>query len=155
MQTPSRKTTPRTQGSYLFSPKSSQGKSSQDAFERGNFEMKMKMLEFEENTRSADTVGAITDNLALRVQLQEKTVELERCNIILLKAKGAIQAFKAEKERLEEDGRNINERQIYLEETIQNLKNERDNGDHELELLSLKNTLTDQIDKHKFQVSNA
>jgi chromosome segregation ATPase len=99
--------------------------------EKHNLDLKMKVMYLEENMKKlssshhfgqhhhADDVESIEADLsALRLQLEEKEIELEQRNLLLMKAKGAIEGLKSEIARLKVDG----SKQTVLEERVQQLK---------------------------------
>jgi chromosome segregation ATPase len=98
--------------------------------EKHNLDLKMKVMYLEENMKKlssshnfgqhhhADVESIEADLSALRLQLEEKEIELEQRNLLLMKAKGAIEGLKSEIARLKVDG----SKQTVLEERVQQLK---------------------------------
>lgn len=112
--------------------------------EKSNFDLKMKVYYLEENLRKLssqtalgeDTKGDVT---SLKLQLEEKTIELEQRNLLLLKAKGAIEGLKGEVKRLKtESGKSED-----LEERVRALKQSNDNmeAEYRMQLTRLEHQL--------------
>ncbi len=102
--------------------------------EKNNFDLKMKVYYLEENLKrfqdgeqnfDAQSDSARSEITNLKLQLEEKHIELDQRNMILMKAKSAIEALKFELERL----RSENEKQHDLEERMKRLKQLNDEMD--------------------------
>jgi DNA repair exonuclease SbcCD ATPase subunit len=88
--------------------------SSDDYFERqrlekDNFDLKMKVYYLEESLRKVSTASVaspeydtvtLSENSLCKMQLDERTAELDRRNVLLMKAKTAIDSLKTELQRL-------------------------------------------------------
>jgi chromosome segregation ATPase len=103
--------------------------------EKSNLDLKMKVLYLEENIKKmsyssahSDIESFEADLSGLRLQLEEKDIELEQRNLLLMKAKGAIEGLKAEINRIKVDGG----KQTVLEERVQQLKVSYDLMENEL-----------------------
>jgi chromosome segregation ATPase len=103
--------------------------------EKSNLDLKMKVLYLEENIKKmsyssahSDIESIEADLSGLRLQLEEKDIELEQRNLLLMKAKGAIEGLKAEINRIKVDGG----KQTVLEERVQQLKVSYDLMENEL-----------------------
>ena len=95
--------------------------------EKSNFDLKMKVYYLEENLKryqdgehagDAQTEHQRLEIGKLKLQLEDKQVDLEQRNLLLIKSKNAIEALKVEIERL----RNENNHQQDLEDRIRRLK---------------------------------
>jgi DNA repair exonuclease SbcCD ATPase subunit len=95
--------------------------------EKANFDLKMKVYYLEENLKRyqdgehADDVQGEhlkQENSKLKLMLEDKQVDLEQRNLLLIKSKNAIEALKVEIERLRAE----NSHQQDLEDRIRRLK---------------------------------
>lgn len=94
--------------------------------EKENIDLKLKLAQLEENLKRAAHQSTYrpqhsdleSEVSSLRLHLEEREIELEQRNLLLLKAKGAIEGLKSEIHRLKADGG----KQILLEERVQQLK---------------------------------
>ena len=111
--------------------------------EKANFELKMKVLQLEDAfqvSRNGDKVSASdadsakTEIMNLRLELDEKAIELEQRNILLLKAKAAIQALKSDKNKHQEEFSSLMNRKIELEGEFKRVKTEQDQMEQRYEL---------------------
>eukprot|EP01032_Pedospumella_encystans_P027948 gene27948-31570_t len=95
--------------------------------EKANFDLKMKVYYLEESLKrfqDGENMSDVqTDNQKieiskLKLQLEDKQIDLEQRNLLLIKSKNAIEALKTEIERL----RNENDHHHDLEDRIRRLK---------------------------------
>lgn len=116
--------------------------------EKHLFDMKMKIFNLEDNlkqqqeqgqTREAFHERAKAELGDLKLQLEEKEIELEQRNLLLLKAKSAIETLKNEIDRL----RSTEIQQGHVEEQLTKLKqmNENVEQDYKLQIQLLQNEL--------------
>lgn len=112
--------------------------------EKSNFDLKMKVYYLEENLKrfqDGEHHGDVqTEHLKqevskLKLVLEDKQVDLEQRNLLLIKSKNAIEALKIEIERL----RNENLHQQDLEDRIRRLKqlNEDIESDYRAQITQL------------------
>ena len=116
--------------------------------EKSNFDLKMKVYYLEENLKRYQDGEHATDVQSehlkieiskLKLQLEDKQVDLEQRNLLLIKSKNAIEALKTEIERLRID----NNHQQDLEERIRRLKqlNEDIENDYRTQITQLEQQL--------------
>jgi chromosome segregation ATPase len=95
--------------------------------EKANFDLKMKVYYLEENLKryqDGEHAGDVQgehfkqENSKLKLMLEDKQVDLEQRNLLLIKSKNAIEALKVEIERLRAE----NSHQQDLEDRIRRLK---------------------------------
>jgi DNA repair exonuclease SbcCD ATPase subunit len=112
--------------------------------EKANFDLKMKVYYLEENLKRyqdgehADDVQGEhfkQENSKLKLKLEDKQVDLEQRNLLLIKSKNAIEALKVEIERLRAE----NSHQQDLEDRIRRLKqlNEDIESDYRAQIAQL------------------
>jgi len=117
--------------------------------EKSNFDLKMKVYYLEESLKrfqDGESMSDIqTDNQKveiskLKLQLEDKQIDLEQRNLLLIKSKNAIEALKTEIERL----RNENDHHQDLEDRIRRLKqlNEDIEADYRGQITQLEQQLS-------------
>lgn len=116
--------------------------------EKSNFDLKMKVYYLEESLKKMNegvhmhdmqSEHARTEINTLKLQLEEHQVDLEQRNLLLIKSKSAIEALKAEIERLR---REVAQQQE-LEERVRRLKqlNDDTETDYRLQIAQLESQL--------------
>lgn len=133
--------------------------------EKSNFDLKMKVYYLEESLKRFQDGEHMTDVQSdhqrieiskLKLQLEDKQVDLEQRNLLLIKSKNAIEALKTEIERL----RNENDHHQDLEDRIRRLKqlNDELEQDYRAQIAQLEQQLSSarqQIDSREIEKSSA
>lgn len=133
--------------------------------EKSNFDLKMKVYYLEESLKryqdGENMVDAQSDHhkieiSKLKLQLEDKQIDLEQRNLLLIKSKNAIEALKTEIERL----RNENDHHQDLEDRIRRLKqlNDELEQDYRGQISQLEQQLSaarQQIDAREIEKSSA
>jgi hypothetical protein len=103
---------------------------------KNNFDLKMKVYYLEENLRKIKENGSSnslmgvnmeyveelkTNNLNLKLQLDEKVIEMEQRNSLLIKAKTAIETLKSEINRLRSEANSDSNKSSDMEQKLRNL----------------------------------
>lgn len=116
--------------------------------EKSNFDLKMKVYYLEENLKrlqegehagDVQTEHLRQENAKLKLMIEDKQVDLEQRNLLLIKSKNAIEALKVEIDRLRAD----NNHQQDLEDRIRRLKqlNEDIENDYRAQISQLEQQL--------------
>lgn len=133
--------------------------------EKNNFDLKMKVYYLEESLKRFQDGEHMTDAQSdhqkieiskLKLQLEDKQIDLEQRNLLLIKSKNAIEALKTEIERL----RNENDHHQDLEDRIRRLKqlNDELEQDYRTQISQLEQQLStarQQIDSREIEKSSA
>jgi chromosome segregation ATPase len=120
--------------------------------EKSNFDLKMKVYYLEENLKKMMDSGAesASDELkneiaSLRLQLEERNIEVEQRNALLLKAKAAIEALKSEIGKLRDEKSTENSRQEEYEFKLRQVQRQSEDAESKYRA---------QIDRLESQISN-
>ena len=101
--------------------------------EKSNFDLKMKVYYLEDNIKKMMDTGAESaseelknEMTSLRLQLEEKNIEVEQRNTLLLKAKAAIEALKSEIGKLRNEKSADSSRQEEYESKLRQVQRQSD-----------------------------
>jgi chromosome segregation ATPase len=124
--------------------------------EKENFDLKMKIYYLEDNLRQSaeGTAGNEVDelrseNASLRLRLEEKELDLEQRNHLLIKAKSAIESLKSELDKMKIQFNDKVSREKELQHQIKSLSDQGVGSDTEYqdEINSLHSTISAKNDE--------
>lgn len=124
--------------------------------EKENFDLKMKIYYLEDNLRqtaegtASNEIDELrSENSSFRLRLEEKEIDLEQRNHLLIKAKGAIESLKSELDKMKIQCNDKSTREKELQNHIRSLSEQGTGSDTEYqnEINSLHDTISKKNDE--------